>query len=394
MDAAARPTRFGVAWIPILDIKVNPTLQMEQGLQLAERLEALGYDEFLTGEHHSVGHEIIGTPEMFLAAAAQRTKQMKLGTAVVSLPYHNPFHVAERAVQLDHLTRGRAVLGVGPGSLTADSHMFGLEVAKNRERMAESLDVIVRLLDGEVVTEKTDWFELDEARLHLNSYTLPRVEMMTACIASPTGPRYAGLHGTGMINLGAMNSEAFKALKYHWEICETEAIKAGQQVSRDDWRLCCLLHLAETEEQAREDLKQSGFIDIFNYLGRVSILPPLEGETYDEILDSAIEQSVVTIGTPDTAIQLIDRLAEQTGGFGCFEFMYIDYVGRQAQERSLELFAEYVIPHFRQQIAPREASKTWAMEVVGGGRQEWEDAIVAATEQYDAETGKNATSAR
>lgn len=387
MNANGTPTRFGVSWVPILQNKVSPTLQLERGLQLAEWIEELGYEEFFTGEHHSVGHEVVGHPEMFLAAAAQRTKQLKLGTGVISLPYHNPFMVADRAVQLDHLTRGRAIIGVGPGSLTSDAHMLGLDVAESRNRMAEALEVIVRLLEGEVVTEKSDWYDLRDARLHMNSYRQPRVEMMAACIASPTGPKAAGKYGMGMINLAAASEAAFEAMKGHWEICEAEAAKAGRTVSRDDWRLSSLLHLAESEAEARENLKKGGFVEMMNYLGKVSILPQLHGDTHDEIIDSALEQSVVTIGTPDTAIEMIDRFAEQTGGFGSYVFSYVEFVSHQAQMRSLELFAEYVIPHFRNQIAPREASERWVLEDLKGGRKEWEDAIVKATAQYEAERG-------
>lgn len=383
MSETKTPERFGFVHVPLHEIAINPTLQLERDIQLIEWAEMLGFEEAWFGEHHSVGHEIIGTPEMLLAAAAQRTKTIRLGTGVVSVPYHHPFHVAERAVLLDHLTRGRAIIGVGPGSLTSDAHMLGIDVADSRRMLAEGLDVIVRLLEGEILTEETDWFKLVDARLQLNSFRRPRVELAAAAVASPSGARAAGRYGMGMINLAAMNPEAFEALRGHWEVVEHEAAKAGRPATRDGWRLSALMHLADTEEQAREDLRY-GLVETLNYLGKISILPAVEGETYDEVLDSAIEQNVVTIGTYEKAIEVIESLAEQTGGFGCFCMTLIDYVPFAAQKRSLEIFAERVIPHFRDQLARRYGSKNWVLDDLGGGRKDWELAIVAATEAYQA----------
>ena len=100
---------------------------------------ALGYDEAWIGEHHSAGYEIIASPEVFIAAAAERTRHIRLGTGVVSLPYHHPLMVADRIMQLDHLTRGRVMFGVGPGALPSDAFMMGIDVQRQREMMDEAL---------------------------------------------------------------------------------------------------------------------------------------------------------------------------------------------------------------------------------------------------------------
>jgi limonene 1,2-monooxygenase len=389
MPELQSPTRFGVLAVPQHRIDLNPTLQLERDLQLVQLADELGFNEFFVGEHHSVGHEIVGVPEIFIAAAAERTKHIKLGSGVVSVPYHNPFHIAEATVLLDHLTRGRYILGVGPGSLTSDAHMLGIDVADSRRKLQQGLDVIVRLLEGEVVTEKTDWFTLNEARLQLNSYTLPRPEMVAASIASPTGARLSGQYGMGMINLSALNPGAASALAGHWSVVEHEAAQAGRSCSRDGWRLAGIVHLADTEAQAREDLKY-GFVQITNYLSKISILPALTGDTFDELVDDAIKQGLLLIGTPDSAIEMINNLTEQSGGFGSFLVSIGDFVPHAAVRRSLEIFAEFVIPHFRGQLARRQASEDWTINELGGGRKEWELAIAAATESYAAERDASA----
>src|SRR3982750_4722150 len=167
------PLRFGIFLAPFHEPHRNPTLALERDLELLERLDELGYDEAGIGEHHSAGFEIIASPEVFIAAAAQRTKHIRLGTGVSSLPYHHPLMLADRMVLLDHLTRGRIMLGCGPGALPSDAYMMGIDVSKQRDMMEESLDAILRLLDGETVNMTTDWFTLRDARLNLRPFTHP-----------------------------------------------------------------------------------------------------------------------------------------------------------------------------------------------------------------------------
>jgi limonene 1,2-monooxygenase len=383
---AQGPTRFGIVHVPLHRFDLNPTMQLERDLELVEFIDRIGYDEAFFGEHHSLGHEIIGTPEMFLAAAAQRSTRIKLGTGVVSVPYHNPFLVAERAVLLDHLSKGRHILGVGPGSLSSDAHMFGIDVADSRRKMHEGLDAIVRLLEGEVVTEKTDWFELVDARLQLNSYTLPRLEMVAACVGSPTGPRAAGKYGMGMINLAASDPEVIKALDGHWEVCQHEAELAGRTVSRDSWRLSAQFHLAETEAQARKDLEYN-IGPVLEYLRQTSLLPPIEATSHEALMDEAEEKGILVVGTPAKAIEWIEGVTAATGGFGVCLVVLTDAVDFAAQKRSLELFAEQVIPYFRDQLARRRASYDWGVGELTDGRGKWERAIASATEEYREQRG-------
>src|SRR3954464_9411898 len=155
-----RPLRFGIFLAPFHPVGQNPTLAIQRDLELIQRLDQLGYDEAWIGEHHSAGFEIIASPEVFIAAAAERTRRIRLGTGVSSLPYHHPLMLADRMVLLDHLTRGRTMLGVGPGQLTSDAHMLGIPADSQRPRMEESLDAMMALLRGETVTMETDGFVL------------------------------------------------------------------------------------------------------------------------------------------------------------------------------------------------------------------------------------------
>src|ERR687886_1946522 len=156
--------KFGVFMGPFHRVGENPTLAIDRDLELVQWLDYLGYDEAWIGEHHSAGWEIIASPEIFIAAAAERTRHIMLGSGVVSLPYHHPLMVADRFVQLDHMTRGRAMMGVGPGALVSDAYMMGIDPPTQRPRMDESLGVIIRLMtEDEPISYQADWFSLHEA---------------------------------------------------------------------------------------------------------------------------------------------------------------------------------------------------------------------------------------
>src|SRR5262252_8213039 len=188
--------RFGIFMAPFDPAGENPTLALERDLELLEHLDRLGWDEAWIGEHHSAGSEIIASPEIFIAAAAQRTRHIRLGTGVVSVSYHNPLWVAERAVLLDHLTHGRFMLGLGPGSLPTDATMVGLDQSQTRDLLAEGTDVIMQLLrSDEPVTFQNDRWDLREARLHLRPYSEPLFDVAVAAVASPTGAKLAGRYG-------------------------------------------------------------------------------------------------------------------------------------------------------------------------------------------------------
>ena len=209
----AHRLRFGIFLAPFHKPGINPTLALQSDLELIQWLDRCGYDEAWCGEHHSAGTEISASPEIFMAVAAERTRHIKLGSGVVSLSYHNPLWVAERIVLLDHLTRGRVMLGVGPGSLPTDGAMIGVKQADTRRLLEDSLSVIMRLLKGdEPVNFKNERWELVDARLHLRPYSNPLFDVAVAAVASPTGPRLAARHGVGLLSVGATTAAGFDAL--------------------------------------------------------------------------------------------------------------------------------------------------------------------------------------
>jgi len=384
------PARFGAFVAPFHDPRGNPTLQLRRDLDLVEHLDRLGYDEVWLGEHHSGAYEISASPEVMIAAAAERTRRIRLGTGVNSLPYHNPYLLADRIVQLDHLSMGRVMLGMGPGQLPSDAFMMGIDPRDQRDMMIESAEVIVPLLRGETVTHKADWFRLEDARLQLLPFNPDGIEVGVASTVSPTGATLAGRLGLSLLSVAASDPRGFDALDTNWAVCERVAREHGAVVDRSRWRVVASMHLAETREQAEREMEH-GILALTGYMeglgGRK--LP------WSDSPRAALEWwttkgfpvfGVATVGTPDDAIATIRALTEKTGGFGSFLFLAHNCASWEATKRSYELFAENVIPALRGANANREASIRWAganSERFIGAMQQ---AIVEALERYSPTT--------
>jgi len=350
---------FGIFLAPFHRLGDNPTLALSRDIEMLEWLDYLGYDEAWIGEHHSAGWEIIAAPDLVIAAAAQRTKTIRLGSGVTSLPYHHPFLVAQRWVQLDHMTRGRAMLGCGPGALVSDAYMLGIEASTQRRRMDESLEAIMALLRcEEPVTMKTDWFEMREARLHLAPYSDPCFPIAVASTLTPSGPVAAGKHGVGMLSLGAGMPGGPQAIAGQWRIAEETAAKHGKTMDRKNWRMVMNVHVAEDDAQAMRDVKSGERAETVTYFEDVLGRPP--GRSQDPLTDG-VAAGTTLVGSPDTVAAGIQRLVEHSdGGFGGFMFRAHDWANREQTWRSYELFARYVMPRFQGSLDTIQNSYDWA----------------------------------
>jgi limonene 1,2-monooxygenase len=350
---------FGIFLAPFHRVGENPTLALTRDMELIEWLDHLGYDEVWVGEHHSAGWELIASPEIFIAAAAERTRHIRLGSGVTSLPYHHPLLVAQRFVQLDHMTRGRAMLGCGPGALVSDAYMMGIEPVTQRPRMEEALDAIMQLLAcEEPVTLKTDWFELRQARLHLAPYTEPHFPIAVASTITPSGVVVAGKYGLGVLSLGAGLPGGPDALAGQWKIAEETAAKHGKTMNRKDWRLVVNVHVADDDEQALREVQRAERHETVTYFEETLGRPP--GRADDPLRDG-VRMGTTLVGSTETVIRGIERLqALSQGGFGGLLFRAHEWANREQTLRSYELFARYVMPRFQGSIDTVRTSNEWA----------------------------------
>ncbi|MBB4910643.1 LLM class flavin-dependent oxidoreductase [Actinophytocola algeriensis] len=366
------PTRFGCFTSPLHLPGTDPYLLLREDMELVERLDGLGFDEFWVGEHHSGGWASLSSPELFIAAVARHTRQIRLATGVLSVPYHNPFLAAERAAMLDHLTDGRFILGVGSGAYQADMHMLGIDPATTRTRLAEAVEVICRLLRGEEVTATTDWYSLHDARLQLRPFRDP-VEVVVASAATPFGMRLAGRLGINAMShvappwgaVRAGQSIGAERLPSQWEHL-VEA--ADHPVDRSDWRLVVPVHVSDSVEQAKAELLEGWRhqrTDLYNRTLGVPI--PSSEVAQDKAFDYTVAEGGLIIGSPEDCVRAITELAGRVGGFGCLLISYQDWAPAEARARSLELFARQVAPRLRGTLDGIDVSRQW----VGARREQF-----------------------
>jgi limonene 1,2-monooxygenase len=338
--------KFGAFLAPHHPIGEHPMLQFRRDISFVKHLDELGYDEFWCGEHHSSGWEMIASPEMFLAAAGEHTHRIKLATGVVSLPYHHPFNVAQRMVQLDHMTNGRAIFGSGPGALPSDAYTLGIDPMTQRDRQDEAIGAIKRLMAGERVTHESEWFTMKDAALQL----LPLQEEMpfaTASQVSPSGMTLAGKHGIGIISLGSMQPGGLNGLHTQWGYAEDAAKKAGKVADRKQWRILLSWHIAETREQAKREAGK-GLMQWHNEY-TVGTLGRPNTEVFkspEEAVEKTayVEGTTAVIGTPDDLVATIRKIQDVSGGYGVTVGFVHDWANREDTLRSWETVARYVVP--------------------------------------------------
>lgn len=241
------------------------------------------------------------------------------------------------------------MLGVGPGALPTDASMLGLAPSQMRPLLEERMEILMHLLTSEEpISHQSDSLTLKDARLHLRPYSDPLFDIAVAAVASPSGARLAGRYGAGVLSLGATVAIGMDVLAHHWVVQEELAAKYNQTADRQKWRLVGLMHLAETEEQARKDVEY-GITQWFRYFQNVAAFPQMavEGGNVDEMV-SFVNGGLGVIGTPERAVEQIQALLEQSnGGFGAYILLAHDWANPEATKRSFELMASEVMPHFK-----------------------------------------------
>jgi limonene 1,2-monooxygenase len=378
----------GIFVAPYHDVIESPTIGLRRDLELVEYVEKLGFTEAWFGEHHSTGWETIGSPELMIAAAAERTGRIRLGTGVVSMPYHNPLMVANRILQLDHMTMGRVMFGIGPGLLPTDADMIGVDIKSLRDKLTEVAEIIVPLLSGEEVTHETSWYKLNKARTHLMPYTQPHPEIACASAITPSGGMLAGKHGFGMLCVAATESAGFDVLEENWKIANQVAAENGKTMDPRKLRLVVPMHIAHSREQARQDVAE-GMPRWVEYFDRVAPVG-MRGISGGDPVDIMVGSGRAVIGTPDDAIAMIEKLQAKQGEFGVMLFQSHNWAKWEETKNSYELYARFVMPHFANTNRNRQASYGGLTDTIDRLESDRQAGADEAFRKWEEKTGRKA----
>ena len=253
---------LGFFTMPLHPPGSNITKTFEDDLAQVVKLDELGYSEAWIGEHFTSEWENIPNPDLFIAQALALTKNIVFGTGVTCLPNHEPFMLAHRIAQLDHMARGRFLWGIGAGAYVGDCAVFGYDPStqENRRMVRDALEVIITIwTDPEPGRyEKWNWgftilepLESAGLRLHLKPYQKPHPPIAVGGV-SPKSSTLAYAGEMGYIPM-SINVVPTSIVKTHWEAVEEGASRTGRTPDRSKWRIARDIYVADTTEQARKD---------------------------------------------------------------------------------------------------------------------------------------------
>lgn len=334
--------KFGLFMMPLHHPTENPTLAFQRDLELIEYAEGLGFDEAWVGEHHTGGWETIPAPDIFISAAAQRTKRIRMGTGVVSLPFHHPFAVAERMAFLDHLTYGRTMLGIGPGVLPSDANLFGVEAPQLRPMLNEALEIVLRLYREEgLITHEGEFWTLRDMALQLKPFQKPHLPLAIASAGGTNSLELAGKHGLLLLSALFSVGQTGQGLAQAWGKVEESASANGRTANREDWRIASYVYVGDTTSAALDDVQKGADREIETYLKHTGY--PWPGRIW-------------MVGDPADVAKQVKELQEQTGGFGGLLMVSPEWTSTKKWYHSLELFARYVMPQFQDSLTEVQGS--------------------------------------
>jgi alkanesulfonate monooxygenase SsuD/methylene tetrahydromethanopterin reductase-like flavin-dependent oxidoreductase (luciferase family) len=338
---------------------------------LAEDAEAIlhadrvGFEEAWVGEHYTAKTEPITSPLIFMATLIERTRQIKFGTGVISLPHHHPAVIAGQVAMFDHLAKGRFLFGIGPGGLPCDLELFKTLDRQDRMHMQmEAIDLILEIwrrdppyaLKGkywDVVVEKTVNRELGLGPM-VKPYQRPHPPIAIPVLGrNAYGARVAGGRGYGLISANFVPAVNVAS---HWQMYREGAAEAGRDADARDWRVARSVLVTESDAEAEDYLARpdNGVRFYYRYLrdqlvpvgmgGIFKVDPAMPDE--DVTVDYLLAQTVIA-GSPATVTAKLAALREQVGPFDTLLAAFHEWDEPELWRRSMARLANDVVPRLR-----------------------------------------------
>lgn len=353
--------RIGMFVMPIHGPQKPWAQCIDEDLELAVQCERLGFHDFWVGEHHSSSRENIVMPEMFLARVLGSTQSMRIGPAPVCLQYHHPMHVAGRLAFLDHMSHGRLNVCFGPGAIPTDLEVFGAQPNETSARVAESVDMILKVWEGRVPIDLKGRFWNVTMKDHLHpEYGVghlhrplqqphPPISVPTISRSSP-GLVQAAARGFRMISHHMLHADV---LREQWRTYCAAAAAAGRTATPQDWAVARNIFVAETTQEARQLARHNSLGSCIRYILDLTRATAPAGiamwkrDAHQADADCDLDyflDDVVIAGDPEHVTRQLVELRNTVGPFGSLVLTAHDWDDRARWMRSLELFAHEVVP--------------------------------------------------
>lgn len=351
--------RSGMFIMPFHDLAKPLAQGYDEDLELIVKAEELGFEEFWIGEHHTMKYETIVSPEVFIGRALGETKTIRLGPAPVCLNQHNPISVAGRLAFLDHLSKGRLNLCFGPGSVTADQELFGVDPKKGGEMAREAIEIILYLWENDPPynyegkywnVRLKDTVDEETAIGYVHKPFQKPLPPIAIPGMSPNSysMKMAGQRGYQPFAHCLITGNVIKDL---WDTYEVAALEAGRQPDRGDFKVARSIFLADTTKEAQERARTNSLGKNFEYIGRLfdkglgrrMYKRDLNMPDSECNMDFLMTEQIIA-GDVDEVLRRLLALIEETGEFGTLVLMSYDWDDKASWIRSMELFAKELMP--------------------------------------------------
>lgn len=315
--------------------------------------EELGFDSIWIGEHHFCRY-ICPSPQIVAGAIAQRTKKMRIGTAIALLPHHDPIRLAEDYAMVDLLSGGRLDFGVGRGFIKHTYDGFNQDMGESRERFNECLDIIEGLWRQPNFSYEGKFYRLNDVAMLPRPVQRPTPPVFMAAAVSPESFTAAGERGHSIMLAPFFQSRG--ALKENVQLYKETLQRCGYSSDKVD--ICAGYHsfVDETPELARSKWEDH-YMRYLHFVGGLVNPSEYTSSQYQSWRKSMAAFQKVTFEQmyPNQVLcgdvsQCVDRVALLAEQFSVTQFwVYTDLGGLEPKEvlRSLERFATRVIPQFR-----------------------------------------------
>jgi alkanesulfonate monooxygenase SsuD/methylene tetrahydromethanopterin reductase-like flavin-dependent oxidoreductase (luciferase family) len=367
--------RLGLFMMPVHPPQRSFTDTLAEDAEKSLLAERLGFEELWMGEHFSATSEPIPSPLMFMAGLVPRTKTLRFGTGVINLPNHEPVIVAAEAAQFDHMSRGRLMLGVGPGGLLSDFELFRHpDVNVRNRKVVEAVRIMKQIwaqdppydIDGEF------W------KVRLTNNVIPELGVgympkpyqkggppISLSLASPnsSSARTAAQQGWGILSANIIPTYSVAS---HWAIYSKACSDLGARPSGENWRVARNVMVAPTEAEAYDRTfgENSSNRYFWTYIraalggvGLLHLLKPRPEMSDEEATVEAIAEGCILYGSPKTMLDKLVAFRDEVGAFGTLLMTGLDWAGpNEAWERqAMQLLAQEVMPKFHQHVGAQAA---------------------------------------
>ncbi|WP_329011039.1 LLM class flavin-dependent oxidoreductase [Micromonospora rifamycinica] len=328
---------------------------LRESLDEIQLADELGFDSIWLAEHHFSTYGILGSPVNFGMAVAERTRQITIGTAVLVLPLHHPLRLAEDIAALDVLSGGRVSIGVGRGYQPAEFAGFGIPLAESKQRYQETLEILRLALSQESFSYHGEIFHYDDVTTYPRPYTPGGPPILQGTV-SPESFRERGAAGESIIT--SPNFTPLGIMQKNFDLYRQGMRENGFDISTYDLPFMQQVWCGEGEEGLRAAARAA--MNYYKSVGKV--IPGSEDAIAKErsyyaavaknIELLTLEQTLThggNFGSAQRVIDTIEMLREQLGINHYIGWLRIPSLDRRAALRSMEEFADKVIPHFRAQ---------------------------------------------